>query len=75
MTEKDFKQGSLLYDEERDRIDIRFGLNDYYGGLHCGETMEVLIDGQWVPTRIEKGNDWYLVGIKTKDLPGLQVRL
>ena len=75
MTEKDFKQGSLLYDEERDRVDIRFGVNDYYGGLHCGETMEVLIDGQWVPTRIEKENDWYLVGIKTKDLPGLQVRI
>ena len=69
------KQGSLLYDEDRDRIDIRFGLNDYYGGLHCGETMDVLIDEQWVPTRIEKGLDWYLVGIETKSLPGLQVRI
>ena len=38
------KQGSLLYDEDRNRIDIRFRLNDYYGDLHCGETMDVLID-------------------------------
>lgn len=68
------KQGSLVYDDVQDRIDIRFGLDDYYGGLHCGETMEVLIDGRWVPARIEKGRDWYLVGIKTSSLPGLQVR-
>jgi len=73
MSEKK-KQGSLVYDEDRDRIDIRFGLDEYYGGLHCGETMDVLIGSEWVPTRIEKGNDWYLVGIKSKNLPGLTVR-
>ena len=43
MTNKIFMHGSLIYDEERDRIDIRFGLDDYYGGLHCGETMDVLV--------------------------------
>lgn len=68
------KNGSLIYEEDQDRIDIHFGLDDFYGGLHCGETMEVLINGQWIPTRIEKSSDWYLVGIKTKSLPGLQVR-
>ena len=26
------KQGVLVYDRENDRIDIRFGLEDYYGG-------------------------------------------
>ena len=25
------KQGVLVYDRENDRIDIRFGLEDYYG--------------------------------------------
>lgn len=69
------KQGSLFYDENQDRIDIRFGLNDYYGGLHCGETMDVLLDGQWLPTRIEKGRDWYLIGVKTSSLIGLMVRI
>ena len=75
MAGNNLRQGTLIPDGDWDRIDIRFGLEDYYGGLHCGETMEVLIDGQWVPTRIEKGNDWYLVGIKTKNLLGLQVRI
>ena len=74
MSKSSIKQGALIYDEDQDRIDIRFGLSNYYGGLHCGETMDVLIDGQWIPTRIEKGRDWYLVGIKTTFLPGLQVR-
>lgn len=69
------KTGSLIYNEDYDRIDIRFGLDDYYGGLHCGETMDVFIEGEWIPARIEKGSDWYLVGVKTDSLPGLQVRL
>lgn len=68
------RQGALVYDEETGRIDIRFSLDDYYDGLHCGETLEVLIDDQWIPTRIEKNSDWYLVGIKTRVLPGLLVR-
>lgn len=47
----------------------------YYGGLHCGDTMEVLIDGNWIPTRIEMDDDWYLVGIPCRDLIGLIVRI
>ncbi|MDR1193070.1 MAG: DUF5348 domain-containing protein [Peptococcaceae bacterium] len=69
------KTGTLIYDKQQGRIDIRFGLTDYYGGLHCGETFDVLIDGEWILTRIEKANDWFLVGIKTKNLPGLPVRM
>ncbi|MFT3951749.1 MAG: DUF5348 domain-containing protein [Oscillospiraceae bacterium] len=69
------KQGILVYDTETDRMDVRFGLEEYYGGLHCGTTMEVQINGRWIPTRIEMGQDWYLVGIKTARLPGLTVRL
>ena len=41
------KQGALIYDEESGRYDIRFNLTDYYGGLHCGETFDVLISGKW----------------------------
>ncbi len=40
------KQGVLVYDFQQERIDIRFGLEEYYGGLHCGETLDVLIDGK-----------------------------
>ena len=57
------------------RMDIRFSPNDYYGGLHCGETLDVKINGRWVSTRIEMGNDWYLVGVDTDDLVGLIVRI
>ena len=69
------KQGTLIYNEEQDCIDIRFGLDDYYGGLHCGETIDALVDGQWVPTRIEKDRNWYLIGIGTETLSGLIVRI
>ena len=31
------------------------------GGLRCGEYLDVLIDGEWVPTRIEMRDGWFLV--------------
>ena len=69
------KQGALIFDERTDRYDIRFGLGDYYGGLHCGDTLEVLTGRKWKPTRIEYGENWYLVGIRAEDLSGLRVRI
>ena len=55
--------GALVFDERTDRYDIRFDLNSYYGGLHCGECFDVFVRGKWKPTRIEYGDNWYLVGI------------
>lgn len=69
------KQGALLYNPTNNRMDIRFNLKDYYGGLHCGTGMEVLLNGKWIPTRIEMRDNWYLVGIETDQLPGLIVRI
>ena len=70
------KEGILVYDEIQKRIDIRFGLEEYYGGLHCGECFDVLIGKEWEPTRIEMSEDWYLVGIdKEIGLMGLKVRI
>ncbi len=34
------KTGALIFDETADRYDIRFDLNDYYGGLHCGDALK-----------------------------------
>ena len=53
--------GALVFDERTDRYDIRFDLNSYYGGLHCGECFDVFVRGKWKPTRIEYGDNWYLV--------------
>ena len=69
------KTGALIFDETADRYDIRFDVNDYYGGLHCGDCMEVFVRGKWKPTRMEYGDNWYLVGIRAADLSGLRGRI
>lgn len=30
------REGVLIYNQRQERIDIRFSLEEYYGGLHCG---------------------------------------
>ena len=40
---------ALIFDEQADRYDIRFDLADYYGGLHGGETFDVMVGGRWKP--------------------------
>lgn len=72
---KTMRIGVLTVDKESGRMDIRFGLEEYYGGLHCGECMDVLIEDKWIPTRIEMDDGWYLVGIHTDQLVGLTVRI
>lgn len=48
--------------------------------LHCGNCFQVLINGQWVETRIEHSNSsthsfgWFLVTHPTMELFDLQVR-
>ena len=71
------RKGALIYNEESGRIDIRFGLEEYYGGLHSGEGMEIMVDGRWIYTHIEMGlnSKWYLVGVDTDSLIGLPVEI
>ena len=69
------KLGALIYDPCLDRMDIRFGLNAYLGGLHCGERFDVWTRSHWEATRIEKGEDWYLVGNSIRNLVGVPVRM
>lgn len=40
------REGTLIYNARSERIDIRIGMEEYYGGLHCGECMDVEIGGQ-----------------------------
>ncbi len=71
------RKGCLIYDEGSGRMDIRFGLEEYYGGLHCGEGMEIMVDGEWIHTRIEMdlNSKWYLVGVAADSLIGLLVKI
>lgn len=71
--DNDMRQGALTLDAQTGRMDIRFDLENYYGGLHCGDCLDILINGKWVPTRIEMGDGWYLTGIKADNLEGLIV--
>jgi hypothetical protein len=60
------------------RVDIVFRDGTFHGGLHCGNTFDVLIKENWRPTRIEyrqSTESWYLVGIEhDEDIIGLTVR-
>ncbi len=69
------REGALWYDKESGRYDIRFGLEEYYGGLHCGECFDVKVEGKWIPVRIEMDEDWYLVGLPNVKLDGLIVQI
>lgn len=37
------RQGALYFDREEERYNIRFGLEECYHGLYCGEGLEVLV--------------------------------
>ncbi len=67
--------GNLFYDAESGRYDIRFGMDSYYEGLHCGECFDVKVEDTWVPVRIEMDDEWYLVGLPNVRLDGLTVRI
>lgn len=70
------KIGYLVYDFIQDRYDICYNIEDYHGGLHCGDCFQVKVNNQWVNTRIELNqNGWYLVGIDRCNLYGLQVKV
>lgn len=40
-----------------------------------GDCLEVFVRGKWKPTRMEYGDNWYLVGVRASDLNGLRVRI
>ena len=61
------KQGRLGYNSSNGR----YGLlsSDFWidTGFYCGEGLEVLVDDEWVHTRMEMNlaREWYLVGTPT----------
>lgn len=69
------KQGTLVVNNETGQMDIRFGLEDFYKGLARGTRMDVLVNDEWLSTKLEMRNSWFLVGIDTNDIIGLRVRI
>lgn len=72
-------EGILVYDAESSRYQVRYGLEHYSSGLHCGECLSVLGEnGVWQDSRIEFSHEmgkWYLVGLHHQImLDGLRVR-
>lgn len=58
------REGRLGYNRENKRYGLLSSDLWIKNGFHCGETMEVLIDEEWIPSRMEMNpsREWYLVG-------------
>ncbi len=67
---------SYNYDEGRYGVWDNEACDWHIPGLHCGECLNVLFNGRWMPTRIEMSDDWYLVGLdKDLEMRGLSVHI
>ena len=56
--------GRLGYNSDNDRYGLLVSDLWEHIGFHCGETLEVMVDRKWIPTRMEMNmaGEWYLVG-------------
>lgn len=68
-------EGRLCYNAENQRYGLIIHGEWLIDGFHCGDTLEISIDGKWQPTRIEFGEDWYLVGFEGVVLYDLKARV
>ncbi|MFQ9249288.1 MAG: DUF5348 domain-containing protein [Clostridium paraputrificum] len=74
-----YKSGYLGYNFENDRFGILDSSDLWINeGLHCGESMYVYINDEWIPDRLEmyRNGTWYLVETKLEGdkLEGLKVK-
>jgi hypothetical protein len=49
----------MIYDHEQNRWTI--DLEDCPYGLHCGESLTLVIGSIQIPCRIELGSEWFIV--------------
>ena len=69
------KKGQLIFNVETNRYDLVSNGEILVDGYHCGDSVDVLINGSWFPTRFEYNDDgWYLVGLSGIVLNGLTAR-
>lgn len=77
MMNRNYRIGTMGYNYNLDRYDVAFPDGTTAGGLHCGQTFDILINGRWISTRIEMdwNTGWYLVGVADSIPFGVKVRL
>lgn len=65
---KGYITGYLGYNSKNERYGLLISDLWENDGFHCGEQLEVKVDDEWIPTRIEmsRGGEWYLVDTKYK---------
>lgn len=73
-----YQEGKLSYNRKAGRYSLL--ISDLWEkDFHCGNQMQVLLDGEWTDTRIEMDMQerWYLTGINKTgtELEGLRVRI
>ena len=76
--QKMMKQGRLGYNSSNGRYGLLSSDLWIDIGFHCGEGLEVLVDDEWVQTRMEMNlaREWYLVGTPyCGDLEYVQARI
>lgn len=69
--------GRLGYNSENGRYGLLVSDLWERNGFHCGETLEVMVDDEWIQTRMEMTieGEWYLVGTPYKgDLEYVRAR-
>lgn len=59
--------GRLGYNRDNDRYGLLVSDLWKIEGFYCGQSLEVCVDDEWVPTRMEMdwnsdGGNWYLPG-------------
>ncbi|MFO2551187.1 DUF5348 domain-containing protein [Alicyclobacillus cycloheptanicus] len=67
----------MRHNPQNDRWTVRTGEREY--GLHCGETFDLVVEGQPYPCRLEMAETWYVilgnVGLALRPREVYQVRM
>lgn len=68
-------EGRLAYHRETGRYSFLWS-DLWEKDFHCGNYLQVYVDGEWQDTRIEMNSnqEWYLVGVD-RPLEGLKARI
>lgn len=78
---KQYLTGRLGYNVDNDRYGLLISDLWENDGFHCGESFEVMVNDEWVVTRMEMAleqdvSKWYLVGTPYKgDLEYVRARI